>query len=159
ELPSEPKTETPLRNYQKKMLASLKTDAAAKVSPWLGLASPMQTGKSHLIGPIVKMLEKQYGPDTQFVVLSSSRIITKQLVEDMVGHFDEAVGRFDGLHKEKKRITVASAWALARNLEQFSPKGKIVLINDEAYSTQAETFRKIYGHFGFGEVQEVDGRS
>jgi len=45
-----------LRSYQEKMLRTLGEDIQSDTAPWLGLASPMQTGKSHLIGPIVSLV-------------------------------------------------------------------------------------------------------
>src|SRR5436190_22478328 len=118
----------------------------------------MQTGKSHLIGPMISMLRDKYGDDAQFIVLSSARIITDQLGRDLVGQLKEKVGRFDGHHKDIQNVTVASAWSMARNLDQFALEKPVILINDEAYSTQAETFQKIYSHFGLGEIQKSDGR-
>jgi len=91
-------------------------------------------------------------------VLSSARIITDQLLKDLIGQVPETVGRFDAHHKDlDEKLTVASAFALVRHLDEFPAEGPVILINDEAYSTQAPTFRNIYAHFGMGEVQQQGG--
>lgn len=148
-----------LRPYQKVMQDRLREDIQDQVSPWLAVASPMQTGKSRMIGPIIGMVRKELGRKTNVVILSSARIITKQLVEDLTGQFSEPIGRFDGLEKNVQSITVASVYSMADHLDQFPVRGQTLLINDEAYSTQSPTYRRIYQHFGLGEVQEIDGSS
>lgn len=75
------------------MLAGIKRDLESEASPWLGIASPMQTGKSTLTKPLIPMLEQLHGPDTRF--------ITEQLIQDLLGDRDPTqVGRLDGLQKE-----------------------------------------------------------
>lgn len=145
-----------LRDYQVEMLNALERDFVGKVSPWLALASPMQTGKSHLIGPMIRMLQKQWGEDTQFIILSSSKVITSQLIQDLVRGFSaEEIGRFDGAVKDPRPITVASYLALAKNLKDYPVSPRTVLINDEAFFTRSRSIRRIYAHFGLGE--EVRG--
>jgi len=146
-----------LRDYQEKMLAGIKADLESGNHPWLGLASPMQTGKSFLIAPLIQMLRQHFGPNCRFIVLSSARVITGQLMDDLLEGFPKSrVGRFDGLVKEPKDITVASVGALVRNLDSFSREGPVVLINDEAYSTQTRTVGTIYNYFGFAFRHEHD---
>ncbi|MFO1519174.1 MAG: DNA-directed RNA polymerase subunit alpha C-terminal domain-containing protein [bacterium] len=141
-----------LRDYQRKMLNALREDVVNETNPWLGVASPMQTGKSFLAGPIIQMLREGLEPNTRFVVLSSARVITDQVVADLLEGFpSREVGRFDGNVKQVRTITVASAFSLARHLEDFTHDGPTVLINDEAFSTQSPTFRRIYQHFGLAE--------
>lgn len=148
-----------LRDYQEQMIGNVREDVVNEVSPWLGVASPMQTGKSYLAGPMIRMLQDLLGPRTRFVVLSSARRITTQVREDLLAGFPESeVGRYDGLVKDPQRITVASVYSLARHLVDFDPSVLTVLINDEAFFTQAPIYRAIYEHFGVGEVVSEDGR-
>lgn len=148
------KKKNELRDYQKEMLQGLERDSDEKVSPWFGIASPMQTGKSHLIGPIIMTLEYNY-KNPQIIVLSSSRVITDQLMDDLSQNFPgETIGRFDGIVKEPNRITVASAMSLARNLSSFDKQRPVILINDEGFYTQAGSWRKIISHFGLGELYQ-----
>lgn len=149
-----------LRGYQSRMLGALESDIQGETAPWLGLAAPMQTGKSYLIGPIIAQVRRKFGPRARIIVLSSARVITDQLLKDLVGRVEEPVGRFDADCKEtRQNLIVASAMALSRHLEEFSPESAAILVNDEAYSTQAPTFRKIYEHFGMGEVRRSEGAS
>lgn len=147
-----------LRDYQREMLDQLIQDLQQGEHPWLGLASPMQTGKSFLIAPIIERARRVFGEELKVTVLTSARIITDQVMEDLVGSLGEEVGRFDGLDKAPQQVTVASVWSLRRHLEEFDPEGPQLLINDEAFSTQAPTFQKIYTHFGFGNTYQ-DGKT
>jgi len=142
-----------LRDYQQQMVENLYEDAMSEASPWLGLASPMQTGKSFLAGPAIQRLREVYGPKARFIVLTSAKVITQQVVGDLLEGFDAAeVGRYDANTKQIRRVTVASVHTLIRHLEEFKHEGPTILINDEAYSTQSPMFRAIYTHFGLGEV-------
>lgn len=148
-----------LRDYQERMLEGLKSDLESGKHPWLGLASPMQTGKSFLIGPTIQILQRHYGPELRVLVLSSARVITGQLMRDLVAGFPiSRLGRFDGLVKDPKAMTVASVPALLRNLNDFSREGPIALINDEAYSTQTPSVQEIYSYFRFAQ-KLADGSS
>lgn len=149
-----------LRPYQKEILASLDRDLQSEAAPWLGVASPMQTGKSYLIGPIIQLVRRQLGPNTRFIVLSSAKVITEQVQRDLLAGFPPSrVGRFDGLVKNFKPITVASVFSLAPHLAEFPPEENhpVVLINDEAYFTQAPLVQRIYEHFGLAAREEGKG--
>jgi superfamily II DNA or RNA helicase len=140
-----------LRSYQEKMLEGLREDLRSGTSPWLALSSPMQTGKSLMTGPIIRMLRQELG-DVRVLILTSSRVITQQIEEDLLGGFPaDEVGRFDALVKQPRPVTVASTLSLARNLDRFPPGPKTVLILDEAYSTQSPSVRRILRHFGLAE--------
>lgn len=142
-----------LRDYQQKMVEALYEDAMSEASPWLGLASPMQTGKSFLAGPAIQRLREVYGPKARFIVLSSAKVITRQVLGDLLEGFNPAeVGRYDASTKQVRNVTVASVHTLVRHLGEFTHDGPTILVNDEAYSTQSPTFRAIYTHFGLGEV-------
>lgn len=155
--PSELTTEAKwkLREYQGRMLQGVKNALVSGEHPWIGIASPMQTGKSYLAGPLIEILREHFGPKTRFLILSSARVITGQVIDDLSTGFPVSrIGRFDGLVKDPKEITVASIYALARNLEDFRRgSDPVVIINDEAYSTQTSTVGKIYSHFGFATRQ------
>lgn len=149
-----------LRDYQETMISALRQNVRDRVSSWLGLASPMQTGKSFLAGPIIRMLREELGQKTRFLILSSGRVITDQLMRDLSGGFPgENLGRFDGATKDTQQITVASVYSLVRHLDSFNNQEPTVLINDEAYYTQAPIFRRIYQHFGLGEEVERAGKT
>jgi superfamily II DNA or RNA helicase/DNA-directed RNA polymerase alpha subunit len=142
-----------LRHYQGDMLKGFGLDLDFQVSPWLGIASPMQTGKSYLIGPMIRMLRSSYGLKARVIILSSARIITDQILNDLLAGFPEQeVGRFDRERKEIRPITVASTRSLVNHLEEFDHDGPTILINDEAYTTQSRSHRAIYTHFGLGEI-------
>jgi len=139
--------------FQEVMLARLRTDMRNRISPWLGLAAPMQTGKSAMTKNVIEMIFEELGNDTDVIVLSSARIITEQLLGDLRSQFNVAVSRFDGLVKDKRRrITVASTVSMANHLDRFSTQRRTVIINDQAFSTQSDSCRSIYTHFGLGEV-------
>jgi len=149
-----------LRDFQEQMVGNIYEDVLNGVFPWLGLASPMQTGKSFLAGPVIQKLREAYGPKARFIVLTSSKIITKQVVADLLEGFPpEAVGRYDANSKQIRPITVASVHTLVRHLGDFTHEGPTILINDEAYSTQSPMFRAIYTHFGLGEIVQEGSRS
>ncbi len=153
-----------LRPYQQEMLDRLREDLRSDVSPWLGIASPMQTGKSKMVAPIVEMLREELGSDIQIIILSSAKIITDQAIGDLRSHFRETIAQFDARKKEiegkkRPRIIVASARSLSEHLDALNPNLRTVLINDEAYSTQTETFQRIYEHFRVGKVESIDGRT
>lgn len=138
-----------LRAYQEGMVEGLRTDVRAQASPWLGLSSPMQTGKSRLTGPIVYMLRQEMGDDLRVLILTSGRVITGQMMEDLAeGLPPGEVGRYDGLVKTPKSVTVASTLALVRNLDLFPAGPKTVVILDEAYATQSPSVGRILEHFG-----------
>ncbi len=148
-----------LRHYQRDMLEALYNDVLEGTSPWLGLASPMQTGKSFLAGPAIQKLRAAYGAEARFIVLSSAKVITRQVLDDLLEGFPASeVGVYDAHRKEIKSITVASVYTLIRHLDAFSHKGPTILINDEAYFTQAPMYRKIYTHFNLGEIVSEGGR-
>lgn len=148
-----------LRDYQKEMLDKIYEDAVNEVSPWLGLASPMQTGKSYLAGPVIQRLRAAYGPQARFIVLTSTKVITRQVVDDLLEGFPaQEVGVYDAKQKQIRPITVASVHTLIRHLSEFSQEGPTILINDEAYSTQSPMFRSIYTHFVLAEVVTEGGR-
>lgn len=149
-----------LRDFQEQMLRSIHEDVLKGVSPWLGLASPMQTGKSFLAGPIIQRLREVYGPQARFIVLTSARVITKQVKNDLLeGFSDNEVGVYDGKNKQIQTVTVASVFTLIRHLKDFVHQGPTILINDEAYSTQAPMYRAIYTHFGLGEIVKQGGKT
>lgn len=148
-----------LRDYQEQMVNKIYEDAINGVSPWLGLASPMQTGKSFLAGPVIQRLREAYGPKARFIVLSSAKIITTQVKNDLLeGFSDSEVGVYDARNKIIRPVTVASVYTLIRHLNDFVHDGPTILINDEAFYTQAPMYRTIYSHFGLGEMVEQDGR-
>lgn len=153
------------RPYQQEMIDQLREDIRSKVSPWLGVAAPMQTGKSKMTGPIIEMLREEMGADVRVIILSSAKIITEQLLTDLRDHLHEPIAQFDSRKKDvvkrtqMPRVIVASALSFAKHLDLFDPHTKTVLINDEAYSTQTETFCKIYEHFKVGTLENIDGRS
>jgi len=151
-----------LRDYQSGMIGNLRRDIRARISSWLGLVSPMQTGKSYLEGPAIEMMRQELGANTRFIILSSSKVTTLQILADLFTCFDyNEIGRFDSDVKQTdKLITVASVYSLANHLDLFAlkPSEKVVIVNDEAYFTQAPIYRAIYEHFGVGEVQEMEGR-
>lgn len=151
-----------LRDYQVRMLYKFRADIRNKVANWMGLASPMQTGKSYLTGPAIEMMQREFGNNTRFIILASSKVTTMQIIGDLLTHFKyDEIGRFDAEVKQNdKSITVASVYSLHTNLEKFAlkPGEKVVIVNDEAYFTQAPIYRAIYEHFGMGKVQEMDGR-
>ncbi|HEX5033244.1 MAG TPA: hypothetical protein VFW62_02075, partial [bacterium] len=151
-----------LRGYQLEMLTGLRRDLQQNESSWLGLASPMQTGKSHLIPHIISMAEEVYGKNTEFIILSSARVITRQILGDLLGGFDPSqIGRLDGQVKDPKRITVASLYTLYKKsqLNRFPLDGrKRVILMDEAYFTQAPVVRRILTHFGLAQEVQVEGR-
>lgn len=146
----------PLRPYQREMLAGLSRDIEGKVSPWLGLSSPPQTGKSDMIPRIIELLRFHFiwGPETRIYILTSARVITDQVVKDLTsGLPSHEIGRFDGRPgRAIRRITVCSIPAMARNLKLFPPTEETVLINDEGITTQTGSCRRIYTHFGLGQM-------
>ncbi|HSA59325.1 MAG TPA: DNA-directed RNA polymerase subunit alpha C-terminal domain-containing protein [bacterium] len=138
-----------LRAYQEGMVEGLRNDVRAQASPWLGLSSPMQTGKSRLTGPIVHMLRQEMGDDLRVLILTSGRVITGQMMEDLAeGLPPGEVGRYDGLVKTPKSVTVTGTLALVRNLDLFPAGPKTVVILDEAYATQSPSVGRILEHFG-----------
>jgi len=158
-----------LRDYQTRMLQGIERDVSSGASPWLGLASPMQTGKSKMKGPIIELLRHYMPAETRFIDVSSSSTITLQSLGDLMspdpsnralpGFAYDEISRFDGsLDRStrgpaaEKSIVVASANSLARHLDLFDPRRPTVLLFDEAYFTQSPTYRKILQHFSLGEL-------
>src|SRR5262249_1395442 len=73
-----------LRDYQQAMISGVEHDLENKELPWLGLASPMQTGKSFLIGPLIEVLRRHYGVSARIIILTSADIITDQVMGDLL---------------------------------------------------------------------------
>ena len=156
-----PASEVKLRSYQREMVDSFEKNLHEGKHPWLGIASPMQTGKSYLIGPLLQRMEQVLKIKPRVWILSSARVITDQILSDMIEQdFPEAVGRYDGVHKDLKRVTVASIPALQRALAELPAEaGPQVVVMDEAYFTQTPSVRKILAHFGLGEIQKQGRRT
>lgn len=144
-----------LRDYQERMLVAIEQAVVEGDHSWLGLASPMQTGKSFLSGPLIELLQHYMPKETRYIVLSSSSTITRQSIGDLSKRFGDRLGRFDGDIKDyNKPITVASMFAFSKHLGHFDPSVPTVIINDEAYFTQSPSQRKIYEHFKLGEMRK-----
>jgi len=143
------------RPYQQRIFDGLKEDACTPRFPWLGIVSPMQTGKSHLTPDIIRDIGKDYD---QIIVLTNSRIANDQLYSDLSTQFEE-IGLLDEHHKSVEKITVASMHTLARKLGTYYPEDKkTLIIMDEAFSTQCATMRIILSYFNLGVGHLRHGR-
>lgn len=154
-----------LRPYQEGLLDHLVTGIEALEHPWLGIISPMQTGKSKLIGPLIEeALELEDYQDATFLVVTYSRRANKQVYEDLVAQFgEEQVGRHGGKPKEKKNIrnpiVVIGSNSIVRNktLQNFGKPKKLgwkigetptVIIHDEAFLSLSPGMKTVHKHFG-----------
>ncbi|HCU24760.1 MAG TPA: hypothetical protein DF383_07065, partial [Deltaproteobacteria bacterium] len=145
------------RDYQQRMISNFEGNVEDKIAPWLALASPMQTGKTSLIPHIIKVLRKHYGAGARCIVLCRNKIQADQIMRDLLEHFPQhLVGRYDSEVKDARDITVAMVGTMAGHLKSdpvFALDGRpVFLINDEAASTQSQTFQTIYTHFGLAET-------
>lgn len=149
-----------LRSYQQRLLESLERDVARVASPFLGIASPMQTGKSALIPFIIQMVQRYFGEAIRVFVVTSSHITTNQISGDLTRMLGEdAVGRLDGPVKELKRVTVSSIFTLRPYLSLFPTDQPTVLIFDEAVWSQTPSGRKVIEYFGLGEQKKMGRRT
>lgn len=149
-----------LRSYQKSMLTHLQEDLEGEVSPWLGIASPMQTGKSALIGRIIRIARRRFGESVRAIVVTSSENTTDQVIGDLrIALRGEPVGRFDRHVREVRSATVASIFSLFRYCSLFPTDQPAVLIFDQAAWTQTPIGRKIILHFGLGEEVTEEGKT
>ncbi|HEX5036700.1 MAG TPA: DEAD/DEAH box helicase family protein [bacterium] len=145
------------RPYQAEFLEGLRRDLREASHPLLGLVSPMQTGKSLSAGKIISLLDRMFG-EQNVLVLSSSRVITSQLLEDLgLMLSPDDLGRFDGLQKQVRRVTVASVFSLVRRLDDFDRHHFRFVINDEAYFAKAPIWQKVLDYFLYDHLIAFSG--
>jgi|GEM_PF-4286608 len=153
------------RDYQARGLLGIGADIHDH--PWLGIAWPMQTGKSLAIERMIEWFypqavetrvvrNSQPGRKVTFdrvLILTASLVAERQILEDLREKFPEKVGQFDGTVKELSDITVGTIYSVPNHLDEFDPGLRWLVVLDEAYYTQAEkTVQKILKHLGLGQV-------
>ena len=118
--------------------------------PWLGIASPMQTGKSYATVPIINRIG---GSFERVIVLCDSKAAYAERRDALFDEYGEDnVGQYNGKVKNLKHTNIAMMQTLVNHLDQLSPDKKTLILLDEAITTQRDTVRKILHHLGLGTV-------
>lgn len=142
------------RPYQRTQIPAV-VSALGGEHRWISVAAPMQTGKTTIIGPVIRKLAQASGSfDT--LILTAGTLQAGQIYGDLLRQFSDAdIGFFRGKERPTSRIVIGNIYVVAKHLDQFNPDHHRLVVLDEAVMTQCKTLRRILVHLGLGEEVTV----